>query len=146
MLIPLPPAIEEHGYGLDYLDATAQRSGGTPDCLTALGRTLPCTAAEVTSAYRQLARTAYPDRGGTHEAFLTLPGHYEAALQLLNQATGDAYTGPSEGRLYRLLMRAATVPMLGGLISGLVGRAVRVPQGVILRPSVNRWPFLWCHS
>jgi hypothetical protein len=82
VLTPLPPAIEEHGYWVDYLDATAQRSGGTSDCLTALGLTLPCTAAEVTSVYRQLARTAHPDSGGTHEAFLTLPGHYEAALQL----------------------------------------------------------------
>ena len=51
-----------------------------PEGLRLLGLSWPCTAADVRTAYRRLARSAHPDSGGTHEQFLALQEAYTQAL------------------------------------------------------------------
>ena len=55
-------------------------SSNVPTCLVALGLTSNATEDEIRSAYRRLAQSAHPDRGGEHESFLALNADYEAAL------------------------------------------------------------------
>ncbi len=53
------------------------------DPFRVLGLTQPTTAEEVKSAYRRLAMTAHPDRGGTDEQFRELCSAYQAATALV---------------------------------------------------------------
>jgi hypothetical protein len=55
----------------------------TPPCIHALGLTLPCTADEVLSAYRQKVKLLHPDRGGNRQDFQRLQQHFEQAMDLL---------------------------------------------------------------
>jgi hypothetical protein len=52
-----------------------------PDCIAALGLTVPCAVDEIKRAYRQLAKNAHPDSGGTAPQFLALQQNYEQALR-----------------------------------------------------------------
>jgi hypothetical protein len=60
-----------------------QQSWQVPACLQALGLGPKATPALVKAAYRRLAKTAHPDAGGTHEAFVALQEAYEQALALM---------------------------------------------------------------
>src|SRR5690606_28811219 len=51
----------------------------TPQCILALGLTLPCTPDDVRSAYRRKVKQLHPDRGGSREEFLRLQRHFEEA-------------------------------------------------------------------
>ncbi len=55
----------------------------TPGCIRSLGLDLPCTEEEVKQAYRRLAETLHPDRGGDRQRFLLLQGQFEEAIQFL---------------------------------------------------------------
>lgn len=54
-----------------------------PACLRTFGLDLQCTEADVLAAYRELAKTMHPDRGGDLQQFLRLQHHFEQALQLV---------------------------------------------------------------
>jgi hypothetical protein len=54
-----------------------------PTCLHALDLELPCTEEDVLSAYRELAKTMHPDRGGDLQQFLRLQKHFEQAMKLV---------------------------------------------------------------
>ena len=56
-----------------------------PSCLKALGLQLPCDEQEVIAAYRELAKSMHPDRGGDLQQFLRLQKHFEQALQLVRR-------------------------------------------------------------
>lgn len=51
------------------------------DCLAALGLSLPCTQSDVRRAYKRLAKTAHPDLGGSHQAFIKLKQAHDSALR-----------------------------------------------------------------
>jgi DnaJ-class molecular chaperone len=55
----------------------------TPGCIRSLGLDLPCTEIEVKQAYRQLAESLHPDRGGDRQRFMLLQDEFEAAIQFL---------------------------------------------------------------
>jgi hypothetical protein len=52
----------------------------TPQCLLALGLTMPCTADDVLAAYRRKVKKLHPDRGGDRREFLRLQAHFEQAM------------------------------------------------------------------
>lgn len=51
------------------------------DALATLGLSLPCTQADVRRAYKRLAKTAHPDAGGSHQAFIKLKQAHDSALR-----------------------------------------------------------------
>jgi hypothetical protein len=55
----------------------------SPACLQALDLELPCTEEDVLSAYRELAKTLHPDRGGDLQQFLRLQKHFEQAMKIV---------------------------------------------------------------
>jgi hypothetical protein len=55
----------------------------TPRCVLALGLTLPCTQADILSAYRRKVKRLHPDRGGDRREFLRLQTHFEQAMALV---------------------------------------------------------------
>jgi hypothetical protein len=55
----------------------------TPQCILALGLTLPCTTDDVLAAYRRKVKRLHPDRGGDRREFLRLQAHFEQALALV---------------------------------------------------------------
>ncbi|MDZ4821000.1 MAG: VanZ family protein [Planctomycetota bacterium] len=61
-------------------DAT-RAANGRPDFLVRLGILLPCTTEDVETAYREHAKKAHPDRGGSVAAFTQLQADYEAATE-----------------------------------------------------------------
>ena len=65
--------------------ALRQRPGSAkgPGCLKALDLSLPCSEAEVLAAYRDMAKTLHPDRGGNLQKFLQLQRNFEQALRLV---------------------------------------------------------------
>ena len=54
-----------------------------PNCLKALGLMLPCSEEDVLAAYRELAKTQHPDRGGDLDQFLQLQRYFEQARRLV---------------------------------------------------------------
>ena len=92
--------LDRHGYALlpltedvsdPFLFASpyverATRSAGSIEYLLVLGLVWPCTVAEVKAAYRGLAMSVHPDRGGDHERFLALRSAYEKAMLLCQHA------------------------------------------------------------
>ena len=81
-------------YPLDALAGVPRRfrwtpSGRTPDhvpdCIKALGLTMPCTVMQVKAAYRSLAKQHHPDLGGSQARFIRLQRNYEAALKLIGE-------------------------------------------------------------
>jgi hypothetical protein len=56
----------------------------TPRCVLALGLTLPCTEADILSAYRRKVKRLHPDRGGDRREFLRLQMHFEQAMALVS--------------------------------------------------------------
>lgn len=62
-----------------------------PPCLAALDLHLPCSEAEVLTAYRDRVKALHPDRGGDLKKFLRLQKQFEQALHLARcQAKNDA--------------------------------------------------------
>ena len=55
----------------------------TPPCLVALGLELPCSESDIKRAYRRLAETLHPDRGGDRQQFMMLQHHFEEALRFV---------------------------------------------------------------
>lgn len=51
------------------------------DALTTLGLSLPCTQTDVRRAYKRLAKSAHPDLGGSHTAFIKLKDAHDSALR-----------------------------------------------------------------
>lgn len=51
------------------------------DCLATLGLSTPYTKADVRRAYKRLAKTAHPDLGGSHQAFIKLKQAHDSALR-----------------------------------------------------------------
>lgn len=58
-----------------------------PTCLKGLNLCLPCSEAEVMAAYREMAKSLHPDRGGDLQNFLQLQRQFEQALQLVRSQT-----------------------------------------------------------
>lgn len=54
-----------------------------PPGLRALGLSMPCSEQDVKRAYRQLAETMHPDRGGDRQRFLRLQEHFEEAMNFV---------------------------------------------------------------
>jgi VanZ family protein len=65
----------------DATAATLSASDGRPEFIVRLGLLLPCTPADVESAYRDRAKSAHPDAGGSSAEFTQLQADYEAALE-----------------------------------------------------------------
>lgn len=59
----------------------------TPQCIMALGLTLPCTPEDVLNAYRRKVKELHPDRGGSRRDFLRLQAHFEQAMALVADGT-----------------------------------------------------------
>jgi len=57
----------------------------TPQCILALGLTMPCTADEVLAAYRRKVKELHPDRGGNRRDFLRLQAHFEQAMAFVSR-------------------------------------------------------------
>ncbi len=57
----------------------------TPGCLRSLGLELPCSEEDVKTAYRNLAETHHPDRGGDRRIFLRLQRQFEKSLEFLQE-------------------------------------------------------------
>ena len=55
----------------------------TPRCILALGLTLPCSSADILSAYRGKVKRLHPDVGGDRREFLRLQAHFEQAMQFI---------------------------------------------------------------
>lgn len=51
-------------------------------CINMLGLSWPCSKADVRRAYKRLALTMHPDRGGSHGAFIQLKTAHDQALRL----------------------------------------------------------------
>jgi DnaJ domain len=60
------------------------RENPVPPCFRLLNLSLPCTVAEVKSAYRRKVRILHPDAGGNHDEFIALQSAYEAAIRFLS--------------------------------------------------------------
>lgn len=69
-------------FATPYQERVVQYGGRSPACFGLLALSFPCTVAEVKAAYRELAKRAHPDRGGSHGEFLELQAAYEQALHL----------------------------------------------------------------
>ncbi|WP_428304669.1 J domain-containing protein [Lacipirellula sp.] len=67
---------------------------GPAPALTALGLTSDATLEEVERAYREQAKQAHPDRGGTVEQFKRLQIIYEQARRQLRRQASPAATSP----------------------------------------------------
>jgi VanZ family protein len=61
---------------------------GRPDFIVRLGLLLPCTPEDVESAYRDRAKLAHPDAGGSAAEFTQLQADYEAALEYARYHAG----------------------------------------------------------
>jgi hypothetical protein len=59
----------------------------TPNCILALGLTMPCTEEEVLAAYRRKVKQLHPDLGGDRRAFLKLQKQFEEAMSLVDGET-----------------------------------------------------------
>jgi hypothetical protein len=69
-------------FAVPYQERVVQYGGLSPACFSLLALSFPCTVAEVKAAYRDLAKRAHPDQGGSHDRFLKLQAAYEQALHL----------------------------------------------------------------
>jgi DnaJ-class molecular chaperone len=74
-------------FTMPYRERVVQYGGLLPTCFDLLGLAFPCSVAEVKAAYRDLAKRAHPDRGGSHGEFLELQAAYEQALHLCRYAS-----------------------------------------------------------
>ena len=61
----------------------------TPGCLRSLGLDWPCTENDVKQAYRAMAETLHPDRGGDRRRFLLLQEQFEEAMRFLRDDGQD---------------------------------------------------------
>jgi hypothetical protein len=69
-------------FAAPYEERAGQVAGASFPCFERLGLSFPCSVAEVRAAYRELAKRAHPDRGGSHDGFLALQAAYEKAVRL----------------------------------------------------------------
>jgi len=58
----------------------------TPNCVRSLGLQMPCREEDVKRAYRKLAETLHPDRGGDRHRFMTLQEQFEDAMTYVREA------------------------------------------------------------
>ncbi len=58
-------------------------SVASPSAFAVLGLPSSATQPEIKRAYKRLAKSAHPDGGGTHEAFLKLNQAYEQAMRMV---------------------------------------------------------------
>jgi VanZ family protein len=65
----------------DASEAALSASDGRPEFIARLGLLLPCTAQDIESAYRDRAKLAHPDAGGSAAEFTQLQADYEAAME-----------------------------------------------------------------
>ena len=65
----------------DAPPTAATASESRPDFLVRLGLLIPCSVADVEAAFREAAKHAHPDRGGTAAGFVQLQADYKAALE-----------------------------------------------------------------
>lgn len=61
----------------------------TPGSLRSLGLDMPCSEDEVKRAYRKLAETMHPDRGGDRQEFLLLQNQFEEAMDFVRDANAS---------------------------------------------------------
>ena len=57
----------------------------TPGCIRSLGLEMPCQEEDIKRAYRRLAETMHPDRGGDRQEFMLLQRQFEEALQFIRE-------------------------------------------------------------
>lgn len=57
----------------------------TPNSVRSLGLQMPCSESDVKKAYRKLAETMHPDRGGDRQEFLALQSHFEEAIDFVRE-------------------------------------------------------------
>jgi hypothetical protein len=69
-------------FAVPYRERVVQYGSLLPACFDLLGLSFPCSVVEVKAAYRELAKRAHPDRGGSHSEFLKLQAAYKQALHL----------------------------------------------------------------
>ena len=55
----------------------------TPGCIRSLGLEMPCSEEDIKKAYRTLAETMHPDRGGDRQKFMLLQREFEDALRFV---------------------------------------------------------------
>lgn len=65
-------------YGWDH--ATSTSKGSASECFSTLGLSSGATKAEVRRAFREKAKTAHPDKGGSNEAFQKIQDAYNNAM------------------------------------------------------------------
>lgn len=61
-----------------------------PDALAILGLTWPCSEEDVRTAWKRAAFESHPDRGGTHDEFVTIHRAYEMCLALVRAAASPS--------------------------------------------------------
>jgi hypothetical protein len=71
--------------------ASRRPSPYTPrDAFALLGLTWPCSETDVRAAWKRAAFENHPDRGGTHDEFLTIHRAYEMCLALVRAAASPS--------------------------------------------------------
>jgi VanZ family protein len=80
-LLTTPPPV-----GDAVLSATSA-ADGRPEFLVRLGLLLPCSVEDVEAAYRDAAKQAHPDHGGTVAEFVQLQSDYQSALEYARLST-----------------------------------------------------------
>lgn len=87
MMDELPSGISDPiFFTTSFHERVGEHEGIGGDALSILGLSLPCTVADVKSAYRRLAKQLHPDRGGNPTEFLKLQQAYRRALLLCQQS------------------------------------------------------------
>jgi hypothetical protein len=101
-------------------DATATSPSapdGRPEFIARLGLLLPCTPEDVESAYRDRAKQAHPDAGGSAAEFTQLQADYEAALEYARYHAGRRGWLAANVERYRATQEVITeIERLGGSV------------------------------
>ncbi|KAL6778128.1 hypothetical protein ACKKBG_A17025 [Auxenochlorella protothecoides x Auxenochlorella symbiontica] len=84
---------------LDDVDGTA--------CYTTLGLDKRCSQEDVKKAYRRLARTLHPDKGGRPEAFSALQHAFEVLIDPKRRAVYDTWAAQLQYRSVRIVAQQA---------------------------------------
>jgi VanZ family protein len=99
-------------------DSTASTaSDGRPEFLVRLGLLLPCSADDVEAAYRNRAKVAHPDAGGSTSEFTQLQADYEAALEFARfHASRRGWLAANVERYLAQQQAIAQIERLGGTV------------------------------
>jgi VanZ family protein len=71
----------------DAAISTTSAGDGRPEFLVRLGLLIPCSVEDVEAAYRDAAKQAHPDHGGTVAEFVQLQSDYQAAIEYARLTT-----------------------------------------------------------